>query len=208
MCLIRATFLISFCHSTSHFGYCLKVVISLIAQALSLSASHISFWNLRAVVTLSFTFYSAQSHSFIPLNGSRYSFSMFWIMCCQLLLDNYTLISSILWHNVSCIHSAITKLVTTVQKKSLLAWKSFAFLAASLRAKTIWKRASNTLLVFWPQIASETGNYSTQLPFNWWLKTVVFVAIKCLSTKTERRRKKKIERWELLLWGVKSLALH
>ena len=42
-------------------------------------------------------------------------------------------------------------------------------------------------------VRNEMGVYSTtQLPFNQWLKTIEFVAIKCLSTKTERGREKKI----------------
>ena len=45
---------------------------------------------------------------------------------------------------------------------------------------------------------SEMGNYSTtQLRFIQWLKTVVFVAMKCLSTKTEREREKKISKMRI-----------
>ena len=81
----------------------------------------------------------------------------------------------------------------------------------------VWRQSttsstSHSLWALWSLsflVLIETGNYSTpQLPFNQWLKTVVFVAMKCLSTKTEKGGKKKIERWKLLLWETKSLALH
>ena len=42
-------------------------------------------------------------------------------------------------------------------------------------------------------IEDVTDDFSTtQLPFNQWLKTVEFVAIECLSTKTEKGGEKKI----------------
>ena len=76
------------------------------------------------------------------------------------------------------------------------------------------EEGKNPLFVQNYKLFSETGDYSTtQLPFNQWLKTVEFVAMKCLSTKTERGREKKISKIKIdfvskqvLAWSVSQIC--